>query len=88
MHKIGFIVYPAFSPMNFAAASVFETFPVTQQMCDLRRDIVIEQELHRSSSLTCSVTKASICCTDCLPPRVPRKRSEFRRNLTVDERLD
>jgi transcriptional regulator GlxA family with amidase domain len=25
MHKIGFIVYPAFSPMNFAATSVFET---------------------------------------------------------------
>jgi transcriptional regulator GlxA family with amidase domain len=25
MHKVGFIVYPAFSPMNFAAASVFET---------------------------------------------------------------
>ena len=25
MHKIGFIVYPAFSPMNLAATSVFET---------------------------------------------------------------
>jgi transcriptional regulator GlxA family with amidase domain len=25
MHKIGFIVYPAFSPMNFAVTSVFET---------------------------------------------------------------
>ena len=25
MHKIGFIVYPTFSPMNFAATSVFET---------------------------------------------------------------
>jgi transcriptional regulator GlxA family with amidase domain len=25
MHKIGFIVYPGFSPMNFAATSVFET---------------------------------------------------------------
>jgi transcriptional regulator GlxA family with amidase domain len=25
MHKIGLIVYPAFSPMNFAATSVFET---------------------------------------------------------------
>ena len=24
MHRIGFIVYPAFSPMNFAATSVFE----------------------------------------------------------------
>jgi hypothetical protein len=24
MHKIGFIVYPAFSPMSFAATSVFE----------------------------------------------------------------
>jgi transcriptional regulator GlxA family with amidase domain len=25
MHKIGFIVYPAFSPMNLASTSVFET---------------------------------------------------------------
>src|SRR5271154_2639146 len=25
MHKIGFIVYPTFSPMNFAVTSVFET---------------------------------------------------------------
>jgi transcriptional regulator GlxA family with amidase domain len=25
MHKIGFIVYPAFSPMNLGATSVFET---------------------------------------------------------------
>jgi hypothetical protein len=35
-------------------------FPVPQQMSDLRRDIVIEQELHRSSSLICSAIKASI----------------------------
>src|SRR6266566_10092200 len=25
MHKIGFVVYPNFSPMNFAVTSVFET---------------------------------------------------------------
>jgi transcriptional regulator GlxA family with amidase domain len=25
MHKVGFIVFPAFSPINFAATSVFET---------------------------------------------------------------
>lgn len=25
MHKVGFIIYPAFSPMNFAVTSVFET---------------------------------------------------------------
>lgn len=31
---------------------------------------------------------AQVICTDCLPPRVPRKRSEVRRNFTGDERLD
>jgi hypothetical protein len=45
---------------NTVRKTVTLCFQCPNKLCDLRGDIVIEQELHRSSSLICSATKASI----------------------------